>query len=104
MPSEPAAQLLGGDDHSHVVALTARGEAAVLLGHRESEAAHLREPRDDVLGHIAVLPVDVLGDGLDALLGEAPERVGDELEVRVEVARPLCAREAGEELGVAVGR
>ena len=53
-PSEPQRQLLGGDDHAQVVALAARGEAAVLLGDRQPEAAHLGQAGDDLLGDVAV--------------------------------------------------
>ena len=97
-----AAQLLGRHDHAHVVALAARREPAVLLGHRQPEPAHLGQAGDHVLGHVGVGAVDVLGDGLDAVLGEPAERVADELEVGVEVARSLLAGEVGEEVGVAI--
>ena len=46
------AQLLGGDDHAHVVALAAGGEAAVLLGDREPEAAELGQALDHLLGDV----------------------------------------------------
>ena len=39
------AQLLGGHHHAHVVALAAGGEAAVLLGDRQPEAAELGQAR-----------------------------------------------------------
>ena len=70
--------------------------AAVLLGDRQPEGAHLAEPGDDVLGDVGVVPVDVLGDGLDLVLGEAPEGVLHQLEVLVEVAGPGRGGEVGE--------
>ncbi len=98
-----AAQLLGGDDHAHVVALAARGEAAVLLGHRQPEAAHLGQTGDHVLGDVGVRAVDVLGDGLASLSSANRRNVSPhELEVGVEVARSLLAGEVGEEVGVAI--
>ena len=87
MPSEPARQLLGRDDHADVVGLAAGREPVVLLGHREAEPAELGEAGDDVLGHVGVRAVHVLGDGPDLVLGEAAERLGDELEVVGEVRR-----------------
>ena len=83
------AQLLGGDDHAHVVALAARGEAAVLLGDREPEAAELGQALDDLLGDVGVLPVHVLGVRADLVLGEAVERLAHQLEVVAEVAGAL---------------
>ena len=56
-----ARQLLGRDDHAHVVGLAAGREPAVLLGHREAEPAELGEPGDDLLGHVGVGAVHVLG-------------------------------------------
>ena len=50
-----AGQLLGGDDHADVVGLAAGGEAAVLLGDRQAEGAHLGQARDDVLGDVVVV-------------------------------------------------
>ena len=47
--------------------------------------------------------VDVLGDRLDLVLGEAAERVLHHLHVAVEVAGALLVGELGEELGGAVG-
>ena len=82
-----ARQLLGRDDHADVVGLAAGREAVVLLRHRQPEAADLGESRDDVLGDVAVGAVHVLGDGADLVVGETPERVGDELEVGAEVRR-----------------
>ena len=82
-----ARQLLGRDDHADVVGLAAGREPVVLLGHREPEAADLGEAGDDVLGHVGVRAVHVLGDGADLVVGEAAERVGDELEVGAEVRR-----------------
>ena len=94
-----ARQLLGGDDHPEVVGLAAGGEPAVLLGHREPEAADLGQPGDDVLGDVGVVAVDVLGDRPDLVLGEAPEGVLHHLEVGVEVARPLLAGQAARKGG-----
>ena len=68
-------------------------EAAVLLGHRQAEAAHLGEPADDVLGDVGVVAVDVLGDRLQLLVGEAAERVLHELEVVVEMAGAVVVGE-----------
>ena len=81
-------QLLGGDDHAEVVGLAAAGEPAVLLGHREPEAAELGEPGDDVFGDVGVGAVHVFGDGADLVLGEAAEGVGRELELVGQMARP----------------
>ncbi len=80
-------QLLRRDDHADVVGFATGREPVVLLRHRESEAADLGEARDDVLGHVAVRAVHVLGDGADLVVREAPERVGDQLEVGAEVGR-----------------
>ena len=95
-------ELLGGDHHAQVIALAPRREAAVLLGHRQPESAHVGQTRDDLFGDVPVGAVDVLGHGPDALLGEAPERVGDHLEVAVEVTRTVEAGQAGQERRVAV--
>ena len=84
----PARQLLGRDDHADVVGLAAGREPVVLLGHRQPEAADLGQAGDDVLGDVGVRAVHVLGDGADLVVGEAPERLGDELEVGAEVRRP----------------
>jgi hypothetical protein len=97
-------QLLGGDDHAQVVALTAGGEAAVLLGHREPEAAHLGQPRDDFFGDVGVGAVHVLGHRAHLVLREATEGLLHQLEVGVEVAGPFLAGERGQELRVTVGR
>jgi hypothetical protein len=67
--------------------LAARREAVVLLRHREAERAELAQPGDEVLGHVAVGAVYVLGYGPDAVVGEAAERLGDQLEIVREVAR-----------------
>jgi hypothetical protein len=98
-----AGQLLGGHDHAQVVTLAAGGEAPVLLGDRQAEGAQLGQARDDVLGDVAVVAVDVLGDRADLVLGEAPERVLHELEVVVEVAG-AGALDRGQELRGPVGR
>jgi hypothetical protein len=86
------AQLLGGDDHAHVVALPTGGEAVVLLGDGQPEAAQFGQAGDDLLGDVAVGAVDVLGVGAHLLLGETVERLADELEVGVQVARALDPR------------
>ena len=44
-PSEPRRQLLGGDDHADVLGLAAAAVAAVLLGDRQAEGAHLGRGR-----------------------------------------------------------
>ena len=98
-----ARQLLGGHDHADVLALAALGVAAVLLGHRQAEAAHLGEALDDVLGDVVVLAVDVLGDRADLLVGEAPEGVLHQLEVGVEVAGAAAVGQRGQERRLAVG-
>ena len=82
-----ARQLFGRDDHADVVGLAAGRETVVLLGYRQPEAADLREPRDDVFRDVTVRAVHVFGDGADLVVGEPPERVGDELEVGAEVCR-----------------
>ena len=61
------AQLLGGHHHAQVVALAAGGEAPVRLGHRQAERPELGQPGDDLLGDVAVGPVDVLGVRPDLL-------------------------------------
>ena len=96
-------QLLGGDDHAQVVALGARGEPAVLLGHRQAEATQLGQPADDVFGNVGVAPVDVLGGGSDLVLAEAAEGVRHELEVVVEMAGCVEAGQRGDIGWVAVG-
>ena len=83
------AQLLGGDDHAHVVALPAGGEAVVGLGDGQPEATQFGQAGDDLLGDVAVGAVDVFGVGAHLLLGEAVERLADQLEVTPEVARAL---------------
>ena len=97
------AQLLGGDHHAHVVALAAGGEAVVLLGDREAEAAELGQAADDLLGDVAVGPVDVLGVGADLVLGEAVERLADQLEVAPQVPRALDVGQRGQGGRVATG-
>ena len=90
MPSEPQRQLLGGDHHAQVVGLAAGGEAAVLLGHREAEAAELGEPGDDLFGDVGIGAVDVLGDGPDLVGGEAAERVAAPCRTRRRGAPGRC--------------
>ena len=95
------AQLLGGDHHAQVVALASGGEPLVLLGHGEPESAQFGQAADDLLGDIAVGPVDVLGVGAHLVLGEAVERLAYELEVTPEMPRPL---DVGERSQRAPGR
>ena len=66
-----AAELLGGHDHAHVLAVAALVEPLVLGRHAEAERTHLGEAADDLLRHVLVEPVDVLGARLDDLVGEA---------------------------------
>ena len=101
-PQRAPAQLLGGDDHAHVVALTARCEAAVLLGHREAEAPQLGQALNDLLGDVAVGPVHVLGVRADLVLGEAVEGLAHQLEVVAQVPRALRGGQAGQDGGVAL--
>ena len=68
--------------------LAARGEAAVLLRHREAEASHGGQALDDLLVDVGVGAMDVLCTRGDLLGGEAPEAVLHELEVGMEVRRP----------------
>ena len=98
------AQLLGGDDHAHVVALAARREAAVLLGDREPEAPELGQALDDLLGDVQVLAVHVLGVRADLVLGEAVERLAHQLEVLAQVARPLGGGQARQHRRIALLR
>ena len=97
-------QFLGRHDHAEVLRLAAGGEAAELLGHRETEATEFGEARDHRLGDVGVGPVDVFGVRADLFEGESVEGVGDHREVLTEVARPGALGEAGDELGIAVGR
>ena len=97
-------QLLGGHHHPEVVVLAAAGPAAVLLGHGQAERAHLTQPGDELLGHVAVGAVHVLGCRCDLLLGEAAERVLDQFEVGVEMAGAVDGGQLGDELRIAVGR
>ena len=52
-----------------------------------------------VLGDVAVVAVDVLGDRLELLVGEAAERVLHHLEVAVEVAGALLPASAARNAG-----
>ncbi len=65
-------ELFGGHDHPEVVALAAGGVAAVRLRHREAEPAELGQLGDDLLGDVAVGPVDVFG----VAAGPVPRRTG----------------------------
>ena len=98
----PPAQLLGGDDHAQVVALVAGGEAAVLLRHRQAEAAELGQAGDQLLGDVAVRPVDVLGPRPDLVLGEPVERLAGQLEVVAQVPRSGLTAQAGQHGRVAL--
>ena len=98
------AQLLGGDDHAHVVALAAGREAVVLLGDREPEAAELGQAFDDLFGDVEVLPVHVLGVRSHLVLGEAVERLAHQLEVLAQVARALGRGQAGQHRRIALRR
>ncbi len=84
-PREAQRQFLGGHHHAHVIGLAPGGEAPVLLGHGHPEPTHLGHPRDDLLGDVGIGPVDVLGPGTDLLIGEAVERLSNQLEVGVEM-------------------
>jgi hypothetical protein len=78
-------ELLGRDHHCEVVLLASGCKAPVLLGDRQAEAAHVREPRNDLLRNISVLSVDLLGARCYLAFGKAPEGLSHELEVRVEM-------------------
>ena len=96
------AQLLGGHDHAHVIALAAGCEAPVLLGHGESEPAQLGQALDHLFGDVAVLPVHVFGLRADLVLGEAVERLADQLEVLTQVPRAFGGGQAGEDRRIAL--
>ena len=67
--------------------------AAVLLGDGHAHQPELRQLRDEVVGK-AVLPVELLGDRGDLLLGEVADRAADELLLLGEVevhAESRCA-------------
>ena len=80
-------QLLGCCHHGDVLRVAALAVAAVLGRHAEAECSQLGEPGDDLLGHVAVRAVHVLGMRRDDVGGECSERVGHHLHVVVEVAR-----------------
>ena len=86
-------QFLGRGDHRDVLGVAALAVAAVLGGDAEAECAELGEPRDDLLGDVAVGAMDVLGMWRDHVGGECAERVGHHGHVVVEVTR---ARLVGE--------
>ena len=92
-------QLLGGGDHGDVLRVAALAVAAVLGGHAEAERADLGEAGDDLLGHVAVGAVDVLGVRCDHVGGERRERVGHHLHVVVEMSGSGLVGERREELG-----
>ena len=50
-------------------------------GTERPNAAQLGQPGDEVFGNIGIGAVHVLGDRTDAIVGEAPEGLRDELEV-----------------------
>lgn len=81
IPSDPAGELLGCDNHPEVVLLAACRETAIGLGDRQSEAADLCEPCDDRFGYIIVGAMYVFCDGTDLVVGETSERCADEIEV-----------------------
>ena len=67
--------------------------AAVLLGNGHAHQPELGQLRDEVVGK-AVLPVELLGDRGDLLLGEVADRAADELLLLGEVevhAESRCA-------------
>ncbi len=83
-----------------VVALAPGGEAPVLLGDRQPEAADLGQPEMISSGMSVLAPVHVLGVRADLLVGETVEGLAHQLEVLVEVrGRPRRsaseARKAG---------
>ena len=80
-----AGEFLGGNDHAEVVVDATLGEAAVLDRRRETEDPELRESLDELLGHVGVGAVHVLGPRGDLLVGEPTEGVGGELHVLVKV-------------------
>jgi hypothetical protein len=69
--------------------------AAVALRNRETHEAELAELGDEVIGE-ATGEIELLGDGLDTLLGERPNRVANQLllwsQVEVHAARIVSAR------------
>ena len=102
-PEARPAELLGGDDHGDVLAVAALGETAVFGRYGESERTDLGEAADDLLGDVAVRPMDVLGVRGDDVRGERAERVLDHLHVGVEMARPRSLGERRHEVRIAVG-
>ena len=97
------AQLFGGDDHAHVVALAPRRVPVVLLGDRQPEAAQLGQTFDDLFGDVPVGAMHVLGVRPHLLLGEAMERLADQFEVLTQVAGPFDAGQPGQDRRVALG-
>ena len=94
-------QFFGGDDHRRVLGASTFAEAAVLRRHAEPERAELGEAGDDLLGHVAIGPVHVLGVRDDDVVGERPERVGHHVHLVVEMSGPGLIGERTEEVGVA---
>src|SRR3954466_8637464 len=74
-PEGGAAELLRGDDHGDVFAVTALAVAAVLGRHAEAEHSHLRETGDELLGYVTVVAVHVFGNRSDLVVRERPECV-----------------------------
>ena len=102
-PQAGPAELLGGDDHGQVLAVAALAVAAVLGRHRQPEGADLGQPADDVLGHVAVRAVHVLGLRGHDVVGERAERVLHHLHVRIEMTRPARLGQARQERRFPVG-
>ena len=97
-------QLFGGHDHAHVVTLATGGEAVVLLGDRESEPAEFGQATDDLFGDIAIGAMHMLCMGAHLVLGEAMERLANELEVAPEMPRTLDVGQRSQGGRIAPGR
>ena len=83
--------------------LATRGKTAVLLGYGQSKRPEFPEPGNDVLGDIAVAPVNLFGHGRDLVLGEAPERCRHHVEVSVEMPGSRVDGQVGEPGRIPVG-
>ncbi len=94
-------QLFGGGDHGDVLRVATLAVAAVLRGNAEAECADLGETGDDLLGHVAVGAVHVLGVRCDDVGCERRERVGHHLHVVVQMSRSRLVGERREEFGCA---
>ena len=101
-PEAGPGEFLGGHDHAHVLGVAALAVAAVLGRHAQAERAEFGEAGDDLLGHVAVRAMDVLGVRGDHVAGERTERVGDHLHVAVEMAWSRLIGERRQELRIAV--